>query len=65
MLRRSEPTIAGVRTVVMQSGPEASEEAIVFVHGNPGFSRDWEDLMARWRHLPLRRARHAGLRPVR
>jgi pimeloyl-ACP methyl ester carboxylesterase len=47
MLRLSEPTIAGVRTVVMQSGPEASEEAIVFVHGNPGFSRDWEDLMER------------------
>jgi pimeloyl-ACP methyl ester carboxylesterase len=47
MLRRSEPTIAGVRTVVMQSGPEASEEAIVFVHCNPGFSRDWEDLMER------------------
>ena len=47
MRRRSEPTIAGVRTVVMQSGPEASEEAIVFVHGNPGFSRDWEDLMER------------------
>jgi len=31
----------------MKSGPEESEEAIVFLHGNHGYSRDWEDLMAR------------------
>ena len=47
MLTRSEPIVAGVRTVAMQLGSEASEEAIVFVHGNPGYSRDWEDLLAR------------------
>jgi pimeloyl-ACP methyl ester carboxylesterase len=47
MLRRSELSVSGVRTVVAQSGPEDSDEALAFVHGNPGFSRDWEDLMAR------------------
>jgi pimeloyl-ACP methyl ester carboxylesterase len=47
MLRRSELSINGARTVVAQSGLEDSDEALVFLHGNPGFSRDWEDLMAR------------------
>jgi pimeloyl-ACP methyl ester carboxylesterase len=47
MLQRSEPIISGVRKVVLQSGPADSDEALVFIHGNPGFSRDWEDLMTR------------------
>ena len=47
MLRRSALNISGVRTVVAQSGSEDSDEAILFLHGNPGFSRDWEDLMTR------------------
>jgi pimeloyl-ACP methyl ester carboxylesterase len=47
MVRRSELSVSGVRTVVAQSGPGDSDEALVFVHGNPGFSRDWEDLMGR------------------
>jgi pimeloyl-ACP methyl ester carboxylesterase len=47
MLRRSELTVDGVRSVVLQGGPASSEEAIVLVHGNPGFSRDWEDLLER------------------
>lgn len=47
MLRRSALNISGVRTLVAQSGPEDSDEAILFLHGNPGFSRDWEDLMTR------------------
>ena len=47
MLRRSEPNVSGVRTVVAESGPDGGDEALVFVHGNPGSSRDWEQLMAR------------------
>ena len=47
MLRRSEVMVDGVRSVVLQGGPASSDEAIVFVHGNPGFSRDWEELLER------------------
>jgi pimeloyl-ACP methyl ester carboxylesterase len=47
MVQRKELSVFGVRTVVAQSGPEGDDEALVFVHGNPGFSRDWEDLMTR------------------
>jgi pimeloyl-ACP methyl ester carboxylesterase len=47
MLQRSDVVADGIRTVVAQSGPTEDDEAIVFVHGNPGFSRDWEDLMQR------------------
>jgi pimeloyl-ACP methyl ester carboxylesterase len=28
-------------------GPQDSSEAVVFVHGNPGSSRDWDDLLSR------------------
>jgi pimeloyl-ACP methyl ester carboxylesterase len=47
MLERIEPSISRACTVVLQSGRRDNNEALVFVHGNPGFPRDWEDLMAR------------------
>ncbi len=47
MIRRSELSVSGVRTVAAESGPEDSDEALVFLHGNPGFSGDWIDLMTR------------------
>jgi pimeloyl-ACP methyl ester carboxylesterase len=47
MLRLSDIRVDGVRTLLLQGGPANDEKAIVFVHGNPGFSRDWEDLMER------------------
>ena len=47
MLRIDEVTVDGVRSPVLQGGPASVEEAVVFVHGNPGFSRDWEDLLER------------------
>jgi pimeloyl-ACP methyl ester carboxylesterase len=47
MVRRSERSVFGLRTVVAQSGSEERDEALVFVHGNPDFSRDWEDRMTR------------------
>jgi pimeloyl-ACP methyl ester carboxylesterase len=47
MLRQSEVMVDGVRSVVLQGGPASGEEAIIFVHGNPGFSRDWGELLER------------------
>lgn len=36
--------ISGVRSPVRDSGPDTSDEAIVFVHGNPGSMQDWDHL---------------------
>jgi pimeloyl-ACP methyl ester carboxylesterase len=44
---RSDYTVNGVRCRVLQTGPSASEEAAVFIHGNPGFSADWDDIATR------------------
>jgi pimeloyl-ACP methyl ester carboxylesterase len=32
---------------VLEAGPAGSDEAVLFVHGNPGSSRDWADLVLR------------------
>src|SRR2546421_9163600 len=45
-VRRKRMTIDGVSTPVMQSGPRRAREAVVFVHGNPGSSRDFDTLVA-------------------
>lgn len=37
--------VAGVRSPYIEAGPHQSEEAVVFVHGNPGSSMDWTDLV--------------------
>lgn len=39
--------VSGLRTRVIVGGPEQHEEAVVFVHGNPGSAEDWTDLMQR------------------
>jgi pimeloyl-ACP methyl ester carboxylesterase len=39
--------VDAVRAPVREAGPEGNEEAVVFVHGNPGSSRDWDDLLVR------------------
>jgi pimeloyl-ACP methyl ester carboxylesterase len=44
MLPVQHLVVAGVRTVVYDSAPQAGGEAVVFVHGNPGPSDDWEQL---------------------
>jgi pimeloyl-ACP methyl ester carboxylesterase len=44
MLPVQDLVVAGVRTVVYDSAPQAGGEAVVFVHGNPGPSDDWEKL---------------------
>jgi pimeloyl-ACP methyl ester carboxylesterase len=45
-LQTSSLTACGVRTRVLQGGPDLkAREAVVFVHGNPGSSEDWRALM--------------------
>jgi pimeloyl-ACP methyl ester carboxylesterase len=34
--------VRSVRSPVAEAGPGESEEAVVFVHGNPGSARDWD-----------------------
>jgi pimeloyl-ACP methyl ester carboxylesterase len=47
MLRLAQVMVKNVRTSVCESGAAENSEAVVFVHGNPGFSADWQDLMER------------------
>ncbi|MDX6684674.1 MAG: hypothetical protein QOF26_293 [Baekduia sp.] len=44
-LRTGEVVVAGVRSPVVESGAPGAEEAVVFVHGNPGTGRDWLALL--------------------
>src|SRR5688572_10425041 len=37
----------GVRGPVREAGDASAEEAVVFVHGNPGSWHDWDDLIGR------------------
>ncbi len=39
--------VGGVRSLVRESGSRSGREAVVFVHGNPGSSEDWLDLLVR------------------
>src|SRR5438094_7542796 len=45
-LRAHEIQVNGVRSPVLEGGRSDSPEAVVFVHGNPGSSRDWQSLAA-------------------
>ena len=40
-------TVAGVRSPVLTAGRDDADEAVVFVHGNPGAGREWADLLQR------------------
>ncbi len=45
-LRQFDLVATGLRTKVLQGGPnDRAMEAVVFVHGNPGSSEDWRELM--------------------
>ena len=46
-LRTGTIRVAGVRSPLIEAGPPDAEEAVVFVHGNPGSSLDWVDLTKR------------------
>jgi pimeloyl-ACP methyl ester carboxylesterase len=45
--RRGEVFVAGVRSPTLEAGPEGGDEAVVFVHGNPGSVHDWHDVAER------------------
>ncbi len=47
MTSKTELVVAGVSSPVTQRGPADAAEAVVFVHGNPGPSSDWDDLVGR------------------
>jgi pimeloyl-ACP methyl ester carboxylesterase len=47
MIRQTHVSIDGVRSLIRETGPSEAREAVVFVHGNPGSSADWVDLMGR------------------
>jgi pimeloyl-ACP methyl ester carboxylesterase len=40
-------TVSGVCSTYLYAGPTGAEEAVVFVHGNPGPGADWRRLVAR------------------
>src|SRR3954447_12014213 len=40
-------TVAGVRSPVLEAGPDDATEAVVFVHGVPGAGSEWSDLVGR------------------
>ncbi len=40
-------TVDGLSIPVSSTGDASASEAIVFVHGNPGSRRDWDDLLSR------------------
>jgi pimeloyl-ACP methyl ester carboxylesterase len=44
-LRSTQLVVNGVRSLVRSSGPEDAREAVVFVHGNPGSSEDWLEVL--------------------
>ncbi len=46
-VERSRIEVNGLSTPFSSVGPRESSEAVVFVHGNPGSSRDWDDLLSR------------------
>lgn len=45
---RSDPVaVRGVRSAVLHAGRSDADEAVVFVHGNPGPGADWAELVGR------------------
>ena len=45
-VRRRELRVGELRTPLREAGPPDAREAVVFLHGNPGSSADWEPLLA-------------------
>jgi pimeloyl-ACP methyl ester carboxylesterase len=44
-VRSGRVEVKGVRSPLIEAGPQDASEAIVFVHGNPGSSSDWTALV--------------------
>ena len=45
-VRSFRVSVDGVETRVQEAGPPDAHDAVVFVHGHPGSSRDWDELVA-------------------
>lgn len=45
-VQRFRMTADGISTPVMEAGPPDATEAVVFIHGNPGSSRDFDQLLS-------------------
>jgi menaquinone-9 beta-reductase len=45
-LRTGSVEVDGLHSPFVASGPTEGDEAVVFVHGNPGSSRDWAQLVS-------------------
>jgi pimeloyl-ACP methyl ester carboxylesterase len=43
--RARKITVGGISAPMIEAGPENASEAVVFVHGNPGSSHDWDALV--------------------
>lgn len=46
-VRERELVVDGLRTPLLEAGDTNAREAVVFLHGNPGSSEDWRDLIGR------------------
>ena len=46
-VRERPLTAGGIRSRVLETGPQDAEEAVVFVHGVPNSADEWRDLMGR------------------
>jgi pimeloyl-ACP methyl ester carboxylesterase len=46
-VRELDVAAGGIVSPALEAGPADATEAVVFVHGNPGSSRDWTALLAR------------------
>jgi pimeloyl-ACP methyl ester carboxylesterase len=44
-VRMRDLEVDGVRTPLLSAGSEGADEAVVFVHGNPGSGEDWRALL--------------------
>jgi pimeloyl-ACP methyl ester carboxylesterase len=45
-VRERRISVKGVSTRITEAGPPGASEAVLFLHGNPGSARDWDDLVA-------------------
>jgi pimeloyl-ACP methyl ester carboxylesterase len=45
-VQRFRETVDGISTPIMEAGPPDAQEAVVFIHGNPGSSRDFDQLVS-------------------
>jgi pimeloyl-ACP methyl ester carboxylesterase len=45
-IRERRLEVGGVGGPLLEAGPEGAEEAVVFLHGNPGSSEDWRPLVS-------------------